>query len=456
MIRAFWALIKISLVVAAVLWIAENPGTMTIDWMDYKVTFHVGFFLASLFVVVVLGIMIFSFFKFILDMPKNMTRYRDMTNKDKGIKALTLGLAAVAAGDAKAAGYQADRARRFLPKDSPLPKLLEAQSCRLQGDELEAARNFIELMDNKDSEFLGVRGLLQSALDSGDKGGALELANRAMELQPKQGWILCIAYDLEIRQKNWDRARKVLYRAEKLGVIATNKANSDRVAMYLAEAEQEKMQGHEEEYFQLLNKAYKLDTHFIPAVIRLAQMYLERDKIKAAVTTIEKAWKVQPHPGLVALWYQACPERSEKDPMVHVRWFEKLLSFNPKSVEGLQALASVMIDEGLWGEARKHLDKAKEIRPNVNLFKLYARLEEQATHDDLAVRELLRIAADAPRERVWICAETGRIYDEWSPISDQGLFNTIIWDFPQGRNVSSMALGNSFAQVGPFLEAPRR
>lgn len=453
MIRALLTLLKIGIFVAAVVWLAEHPGTIAIDWLDYKVTFHVGFFFAAMLVLIAIGITLFSIIKTALDMPKNMTRYRDMTYKDKGARAIALGLTAVAAGDAKNANYQAERAKRFLNEDDPLPQLLQAQAARLKGNEVDAARAFMKLMDHKETSFLGIRGLLQSALDHGDYAGAVELGHKALEEYPKQGWILCIVYDLEIKARNWDSARKVLYRAEKAGVIATNKANADRVAMYIAQAEDNKARGEEEFYFRNLNKAYKTDQNFVPGVMRLARMYLERNKRKAALSIIEKAWKNNPHRGLVELWMEAYKPERENDTMERVRWIEKLVKYQPDSVEALLALASVQIQDGLWGEARKSLEKAESIRPNVSLYKLWAKLEERATHNEAKVREWLEKAADAPRERVWICSETGRIYDEWTPISDQGLFNTIIWDFPQGRNVTSMALMNHGGLKPALLQA---
>ncbi len=456
MIRAVWALVKIAIVVAVVVWIAERPGTIAIDWMNYKFTFHVGFFLLAMLAIVVLGIIVFSVIKTALDMPKNIARYRDITDKDKGLKALTLGLSAVAAGDAKSAGYQATRAKKFLKSDDALATLLEAQAARLGGSEIDAGRAFIALMDNKDAGFLGVRGLLQSALDCGDFAGALELGHKALEMHPKQAWILQTIYSLEIRAGNWDSARKILYRAEKAAAIPIQRANSDRVAMFLAEADIAKAQGNEELLYQSLVKAHKIDKNFIPTVLRLGRMYLARGKQKAAVSMIEAAWKKQPHPGLMALWNDACPPVTDGDTMIRVRWFEKLLALNPESVEGLQALASVLIDAGLWGEARKHLEKAEEIRPNVNLYKIWARLEDCVTHDDNAVRSWLEKAADAPRERVWICGETGRVYEEWVPISDQGLFNTIVWDFSLGRNnFSNVMIGGQRSLSQALLEAPR-
>ncbi len=446
MIRAIWSLLKIGIVIAFVIWVAERPGTITIDWLQYKATFHVGFFILAMFIIVILGIFIFSIIKSALDLPKDLARYRDITAKDKGLKALTIGLTAVAVGDAKSAAYQAQRAHRFLKEDEALSCLLEAQAARLDGREMDASRAFIALMDDKNAEFLGIRGLLQSALDCGDYGGALELANRALALHPKQEWILQVTYDLEIKARNWDAARKILYRAEKSGAITSVKAKSDRVAMLLAEADQAKADGHDELVYRSLSKAYKIDKHFVPTALRLGEMYLARDKRKACISVVEVAWKVTPHPALASLWGRACPPARDNDKMAYIHWFEKLLRFKPESVEGLQALANVLISEGLWGEARKKLEKAEGIRPNVNLYRIWARLEERATHDDIVVREWLEKAADAPRERVWICSETGRVYDDWSAISDQDLFNTIIWDFPQGRIVRPSLIPTAHVQ----------
>ncbi len=453
MLRSLWLLLKIGVVIAFVIWVAERPGSITIDWLEYKATFQVGFFIIAMLLVVVLGIVIFSIIKATLDLPQNLARYRDITGKDKGLKALTIGLSAVAAGDAKAASYQAQRAKHFLKESDALTCLLEAQAARLDGREMDAANAFMGLLEDKNSEFLGIRGLLQSALDCGDDAGALELAHRALKLHPRQAWLLQIAYDLEIKAHNWDGARKILYRLEKSGAITPDKANSDRVAMLLLQADKETQEGDQAAAYRNLIKAYNIDKNFVPTISRLGNIYLARGKRKKAVSIIENAWKANPHPDFTELWGRAAPPARDNDPMAYVRWFEKLAEFVPSSVEGLQALANVLISEGLWGEARKKLEKAQEIRPNVNLYRIWARLEERATHDDSAVCAWLEKAADAPRERVWICSETGRIYEQWSAISDQGLFNTIIWDFPQGRAVRSAALANP--NIPNLLQAPR-
>ncbi|MFP4386760.1 MAG: hypothetical protein ACLFRA_06070, partial [Alphaproteobacteria bacterium] len=195
-------------------------------------------------------------------------------------------------------------------------------------------------------------------------------------------------------------------------------------------------------------KAYRLDPSFLPTVLWLSEAYIDRNKSRIALSMIEKAWKVCPHPELTRLWAKAYTPPKDDNSAVRVRWFQRLLDLDPRSVEGLQAMASVMIQEELWGDARRHLEEAERIRPNAHLYKLWASLEDKATGNQSAVAMWEDKAASAPRERVWICSETGRVYNAWMPVSDQGLFNTIIWDYPQGRRFSMPHLQNSCSIAG--------
>ncbi len=432
MIRAVLFMVKVGLLVAAAVWVAERPGSISVEWLDYTFTIHVGLFLILLLVTMVLGMFLFRFLKTIADSPKTFSRYKQRRRREKGYRALTLGLTAVAAGDTKSAAYQAYRAGKFLPGDTGLPLLLKAQAARLEGREEEARESFAALLENKDAAFLGVRGLLQAALDLQNHPKALELAREALKLHPKQPWILRVVYDLEIKMKDWSAARKTLYRVEKSGALPAEKANSDRVAMLLAEADLDLENGFREEAFQKLKKAHKYDPLFIPAVQRLAKLYIQRRARRRAVTIIEKAWKGCPHPELVPLWDLAMPENKSGDPMVRLKWFERLLALNTESAEGQMAVARAAMDDGLWGEARSYLKMAERIKPSVRLYKMLAELEEREARNEEAVKKWLEKAAEAPQDKQWICRETGRTYSEWMPVAQpHGSFNTIVWDYPQ-------------------------
>lgn len=462
MIRALFFLLKIAVLVVIAVWLAEQQGAVSFTWMDgagveNKINMHLGVFFVAALAVIVLALLLFRIIKGFADFPKSYARYKREKDKEKGFRALTLGLTAVAAGDTKAAKYQAFRARKLLDGDNGLSLLLAAQSARLDGREDEANENFIKLLENKDASFLGMRGLLQSALDQQDNDTALRVARQALKLHPKQPWILKIVYDLEIRTKDMEAALKTLYRAEKCGGVTKEKAASDRVAMLLFEADKYLAAGYREAARKNLEKAYRYNESFIPTVLRLVRYYMQTGKRRKAVSLIEKAWQVNTHPDLVPLWAATVPKSKSSASSANLRWFERLLAINTGSAEGQMAVAKAAMDAGLWGEARNYLKMAENIRTSKKLYRYYALLEENTSKDPEKIQEWLGRAADAPPERCWICRETGRVYDDWNAYAEpHGSFNTIVWNFPF-TNDNTLLLGHAedAKDPKPVLEVPK-
>jgi len=457
MLKALWFLLKLGLIVGLCIWIAERPGTVSVEWMEYTFHIHMGFFLLSAFLLILFALFLHGIVRTLLDIPKNYRKHRDKIRKEKGHQALTKGLTAVAAGDTKAARYNASRAIHYLPEDKGLPILLEAQTARLEGREEEAQEHFLELMKNKDTAFLGVRGLLQTALDQGAQEQALALARKAHDLNPKQAWIVKIRYDLEIKARHWQDARKTLKRGERIKAFTPDKAHKDRIAIHLAYADDLEQQGQPKDAFEEIKKAYKIAPDFVPASYAMARSYLDQGQRSRAVHIIERAWKTGPHPDLLALWQLAMPKRGNKDPLSVMKWYERLLAINPESLYGLLAMAEASINSGLWGEARTYLDRAEAIRCPAKLYQLRAALEEKSGSGDmLAMEKYLKLAGSAEPEPVWVCCETGRIYDKWSPIAlPHGSFNTIVWDLPQNWRLSDSLLPGDKTENISILEAPK-
>jgi len=162
----------------------------------------------------------------------------------------------------------------------------------------------------------------------------------------------------------------------------------------------------------------------------------EKDNKRAAIKVIETAWKAKPHPDLVSYWDALAPEKAKNNPMQRLRWFEKLVAWQPDSDQSQLAAASAAIDGGLWGEARQYLDRAKSLRESAALYKLFAQLYENTSQPEQA-RICEAKAWDAPADPVWVCRKTGRIYEQWSPLAKpHDSFNTIIWGFPQNAMMS--------------------
>ncbi len=455
MFRAIGFLIKVGLLVAAAVWLADQNGSVQIDWGAYKITFpHIGFFLIIVMVVVLLAIFIYSVIQAFVKFPRSLRRYREIKRKEQGWRALTLGLAAVAAGDRKSAAYQSFRARKLLPTQEPLPLLLQAQSERMEGREEEAQVTFTALTQHKDAGFLGVRGLLQAALDAHNYPKALDLARQALKLHPKQPWILKLVYDLEIRARNWEEAQIVLYRAEKSKAIAAPHALSDRIAIFLARAQQNLEQGYRDRAQKNLQQAYKYSHFFIPAALNLAKFYKQDNQYRQAAAVIEKTWKGSPHPELARVWEGLVPVHKLHKPMARLIWAEKLVTINPTHPESHLFAGRVAMEESLWGEAREHFRKAEALEPSARLYWMWANLEKRAGSGGRLIQSLQEKADSFPPERCWVCRDTGRIYEQWLPVAEpHGSFNTIQWTHPHGFSggfLSDETLGNDVV-----LELPR-
>ncbi len=431
MIRALFFVAKVALLVAAAVWVANRPGAVEIHWLGYDIRAQIGLVLLALFFAIAAIVLMYRVLWEVLAMPKYWRRYRAQRKRDKGYRALTLGLTAVAAGDVKLAGYQAFRARRLLPQDMGLPMLLEAQAARLKGDDATAHEAFGRLLENKDTAFLGLRGLLLTALDSGDTQLAGNLAQRALALHPRQPWVLHMSYDIALRQRHWDEAQKILARAERSGAVEPVRALSDRTALLLQQAEDDYQAGHTGAALAKLKKAHSLNPSFVPAALRLAQLHIEQSHPRQAVPVLERTWKENPHPEMVALWREAMPRKAANDGSERMRWFERLVALRPDSVESQIAAAGEALDQKLWGPARQYLDQGESIRQSTRLYRLRARLA-QAQNRLEETGLMLRKGADAPPDKLWICTQTGRIYDHWAPVAmPHGSFNTIVWDYPR-------------------------
>jgi len=149
------------------------------------------------------------------------------------------------------------------------------------------------------------------------------------------------------------------------------------------------------------------------------------------------------------------PNKRRKDAFTRLKWYKRLLAINPQSVQGLLAVAEAAIQDSLWGEARNYLDRAEAIRTTSKLYELRAALEKKSgNNDELNIAKYMKMAQNTEAEPHWICSETGRLYDRWSPIAlPHGSFNTIIWDIPQNLPLSDTLISSKGTQSISILDA---
>ncbi len=440
MIKTIWFFIKIAIIAGAGVWLATRQGDVSLSIMQYDITIQSGLFFLLLFIACITFLLIYRVVRAVLSTPKVIAKYQEQDKQKKGYNALTQGLIAVAAGDAKKATEYADKTQDFMPDQNALTLLLAAQAARLRGEEGKAENYFKELSDDKEARFLGLRGLLVNALSVKDYSAALTYARQADKAYAGQGWLLAMIYSLEIKNHAWQSAVATGKRAVKASGLDEDKILSDRIALHLMHGDYERDQENENAALKEFEAAYKINPYFVPTIVRLLRFYLAKNRRKKAISLIQKTWKESPHPDLAMIWEELAPLKGKKNNAnaKRLKWFEDLVAINPDSYDGQVMAANAAMDLGYWGEAKSYLTHAEKIYPSASLYRFMAVAEQNSGDNDAIIHALMEKASEALPDKSWHCAQTGLIYQEWSPLAmpHEG-FNTIIWGVPGETKLTS-------------------
>ncbi len=434
--RVLWFLIKVVVVLAAVIWLAERPGNVTVEWQDYQISTTVG----VLLLIVVLVAIAYSGFdnlvRILKAAPARLLGTRKERRLEKGLDALTRGFIGVASGDAVVARQEAKRADRYL-KSVPLRHLLSAQAAQLSGDEKKAKKVYQNMLLEDQTRHLGLRGLLMQARRDGDEDSAQAIVEEAHEKGMKTPWVLNALFDLQTRAKDWEKALITVREIEKTAMWEKQKINNQRAVLYLALADVQA-----DHWQENVAKAYAQDPTFPPVVARQAESLLEQNKQRKARSVIMDAWKVNPHPMLVEI--SEIVTRSYNETR-HVQFYEKFVKLQPDHYLSHQALGRAALKAKLWGVARNHLLKSLKLK---NLFETASLLHhvEKAEGKVSDADPLENQQFDfAPR---WVCSSSGVQTSQWDYVSPAtGEFNTLEWQEEWQQERAKMTLPSESVEL---------
>jgi len=424
--RVLWLFVKIGVAVAVAVWLAERPGLVVVDWQGWHVEASVGFVALAVFLLVVVVALTYNSWRTIRTVPRRVVEARRGHRRANGYRALSLGMVAVAAGDAEEARRQARKAENLLD-DRPLTQLLTAQSAQLGGDEAAAQRYFAAMLEQPETEFLGLRGLITQALKSGDKKRALELVERANRLRPGTSWVLDTLIELRSGGGDWRAAQLALEEGLRLKAVAPAAGNRWLAALLMERARESHHNNEDEAALQQARRAHELDPGLTPAAVMVAQLQTAKGNRRRARKVLEDSWAVAPHRDLAAQYLEIS---GETDSLKRIAVLEKLAARNGDAFEARLAMAEAMLDAALWGEARKRLQALVNEEPSARLYALMARLEEGEGKPD-AVRGWLDKAASTGAGAGWICGECGARAAQWTAVCGHcGSLGASAWRAP--------------------------
>ncbi len=409
MVRAIYLFILIALVSVAGVWLANNPGSVSVRWGGYAIETSMVFLAAATLIAALLVTLLLLIYRWIRNSPGRIGGAFFARRRTKGLEALSNGMVAIAAGDAEEARKAAVLAEKHL-KGEPLALLLSAQAAELNDDDRAAKIYYDRMSEREDTEFLGLRGLIARARAENDLEAALRHVRRAEELKPKTEWVQKALIELLIEKKDYDAASGVVMR------MMRGKKNQQNEALRhlktVISHEQALLafeRGENEAALRYANEAHRQDPGFVPASVFMVRHMAPgrgRDKL------LEAAWSAAPHPDLATAAKALVLAEDPRD------WFKRAKSFmlktNPDHRETHLALARAALDAREYGEAREHLAAAEKLNPTVSVYRLLAELEETANADAAAARNWILKSTEAAPDPTWMCNSCGSQSSKWT------------------------------------------
>jgi len=423
-VRIVIFIVVVAALAAVAVFIADQPGRVEIEWGDYLVELTpaalAGAVALIAFAVAILALLL----RWLWRGPRAYRRARLLQRERLGYQALTQGLVAAATGDATGARRLARRANHMLG-EPPLTLLLSAQAAQLEGREEIAQHYFSAMLERRETEFMGLRGLIVQATKAGDVPRARELAERAFKLRPDTPWLLNALLELRLRAGERDGSNALIERARRVGAITPESAARRSAGLLYDEARAAFGAGDHRLALKLAERSAATDPLFVAAPILAAEAALKLGKRGRATRLVEAAYVRRPHPALGKLYLAAAPNVSVLD---RVARLERLVALAPGHPEGRRLMAEVALEAKLWGRARAELDALIKGHPSVSAFRLHARLDDEEHKDALAARRHLEAAASAPADPAWACASCRARLEHWALVCPScGAVETIDW-----------------------------
>ena len=201
MVRLLIFLAALALAAGGLTWLANNPGVVDVTWRGEQYEVSLLFALGAVLALGIAIAIVWGLLRFVFRIPSLVSVGAQSRRREKGFQALSRGMLAVGAGDARGAAKHAYDANRLIGHE-PMAKLLQAQSAQLAGDRARAVAAYNAMLDHHETHGIGLRGLHVEARRAGDHAAALQYAMRAHARAPA-AWAGQAVLDDRTRRGDW-------------------------------------------------------------------------------------------------------------------------------------------------------------------------------------------------------------------------------------------------------------
>jgi HemY protein len=448
MIRLIVFLVAVAGFALGFSWLADNPGEVRAVWLGQEISVSVMVAVMALAVLVIGTIVVWSVLTGLIRAPKAIGGFFARRRRARGWRALSRGMVAVGAGDAREARRLAAEARGILGAE-PLALLLEAQSAQAGGDHGAARAAFEAMLERPETRLLGLRGLYVEASRDGEVIAARHFAEEAHKVEPKLAWAGEAQMQFEAEAGDYAGALATLERLIRHKLIDKPAGRRLKAVLMTARA-RELEEGQPEPARALALEAHTLAPELVPAALVAARLLVRNNDIRRASRVLEANWRIEPHPEVGDAYLHVRPGDSVKDRLARARDLVRVRGLHP---EAALMLARAELEAHDYAAARATLKPVIDAGPTRRACLLMAEIDETEHGGAATVREWLARAVRAPRDPQWLA--DGQAFDAWAPVSPSGRIDAFVWGVPpEDTSEVDRVVALRLAEVAALPPAP--
>lgn len=395
--RIVFYILGLALLVAAAVWLANDPGTLALEWRGWRVDTSASVLLAFMVVLVVFAALLLRGLAILGGAIKAIKAARRERRFNRGLASLADGFAAVQSRQTTAARRFAKEASSLLSAN-PAVLMLRKETAELTGDTKEMKETAIALLERPQTELAGLRSLALKAAADGDSVGALGYATRALARKDAPAWAIEMALDLSIEAGLWRDALTLM--ETRIAKETFTRADHLRIKtrLLLQQAQADLKNGESQSAAALAKQAIDLGGAPVAATAAYARAMAAQGKGRKAAHLVEKMWGVSPHADLAEAYRVLIAGETALE---WARRVDNLARIDADHAETRLAVAGASLDAQLWGQARSRLlpltEEGMDADVRGRAARILADIEHRERGDSEKAAAWLRIALDSRR-----------------------------------------------------------
>jgi HemY protein len=405
--------LKLGLLVAFAVWVADRSGKVTIEWQNMVVQTSTLMLVLSVVFIAMFSYSTAKLFAFFGGASYRMRMNQRLQRQRRAEKLLSNAVTALADEKKNRALGFLRRAEKLLGSSQVVDLL------RQEAGEVPA----ITAQGDYSSPFAW-REAIEKKLKDGRIAEARHLAESFMAKYQNLGLPKRMLFEVHAHEQNWGEALYMLDLLRETGDMPRIELRQARAAVLAERARLALEKSHGAETFEYARQAERLRPQWVPALWLAAKGLALQDKPREAAGLIERSWNSSPHPQLGTLYLSL---KTGKNDLKKAQAAENLRRRAEDHPASHMLHADALFRASIYAQARFIAASLAKTHPSREVFTLLSQIEE-ADHHPAAAHDWHRKAAESPLGEAWICSSCRQPHKSWQALcSSCKEFNTLNW-----------------------------